>query len=259
MSEQPSFDPLAFLDLDGPPAPDWPSAIDNPYWAIVSQLPGDTMSRRRWQPETLPLREALRDPDRTLELFGTRPNRRTLVTTYAWAIPSPPAIDWLVTQLAGTAVVEIGAGTGYWAWMLTQSGVDVAAYDLNPPAREPNWFHGPANGWELDLPAVEYHPVRRGGPSAILRHQDRALLLCWPPFHEDLAANALRVYTGDTLIYCGERDDGNCADETFFRMLEEQWEEVASCEQHVSWAAMHDGLWLFRRRPARRSAVANVR
>eukprot|EP00897_Mesotaenium_endlicherianum_P009382 jgi/Mesen1/8472/ME000478S07970 len=50
---------------------------------------------------------------------------------YSWAVPTGEAIDAIVKSAPG-GVLEIGAGTGYWAHLLRQRGVQVAAYDLQP-------------------------------------------------------------------------------------------------------------------------------
>ena len=40
-------------------------------------------------------------------------------------------------------IVELGAGTGYWAAMLARRGADVIAYDIEPPTSKTNnqFFH----------------------------------------------------------------------------------------------------------------------
>ena len=45
---------------------------------------------------------------------------------YAYAIPDPRAIKLIANE---GDVCEVGAGTGYWAHLLRESGVDVTAYD----------------------------------------------------------------------------------------------------------------------------------
>jgi hypothetical protein len=35
-------------------------------------------------------------------------------------IPSPEALARIITVLDGRPMVEIGAGNGYWAWLLNQ-------------------------------------------------------------------------------------------------------------------------------------------
>ena len=54
---------------------------------------------------------------------------------FAHAVPSAEALD--AVAALDTPVVEIGAGTGYWAALLEQRGVDVVALDATPPECEP--------------------------------------------------------------------------------------------------------------------------
>jgi hypothetical protein len=46
---------------------------------------------------------------------------------YAWAIPDARALR-IIKHFA--PVVEMGAGTGYWCYLLRQNGIDIVAYDL---------------------------------------------------------------------------------------------------------------------------------
>lgn len=92
-------------------------------------------------------------------------------------------------------IVEIGAGTGYWAHLLRERGVDVLAYDQAPAGgpRE-NRYHPGAAPWS---------EVLQGDASALAGHTDRALLMCWPPAFSELG-DVLRHYAGDTVIYVGD-------------------------------------------------------
>jgi hypothetical protein len=51
--------------------------------------------------------------------------RREYCSLYAWAIADPEAVAFVAEQTA--KIVEMGAGTGYWAGQLAQAGVDVVA------------------------------------------------------------------------------------------------------------------------------------
>jgi hypothetical protein len=125
--------------------------ILNPYWDIVKDIPGDEIMMRfdnRWQPASYPpmsMFEALgRAEEReAYETWTKEKGRSTLVKKYSWAIPSPESIEWIVKVLDGRPVVEIGAGTGYWAWLLTQAGVDIRCYDHRPPGMGYNEWHSP--------------------------------------------------------------------------------------------------------------------
>lgn len=81
--------------------------------------------------------------DNEHEKEGTMYMRRVAIRDYAYAVPSAEALD-VIAQESGGRVVEVGAGTGYWAWLLSRRGVDVVAVDTggemffqdSPAARE---------------------------------------------------------------------------------------------------------------------------
>jgi hypothetical protein len=54
-----------------------------------------------------------------------------------FAIPNAVAIERL--QLLGP-LLHMGAGTGYWSALLRHAGVDLIAYDINPPHTDTNVF-----------------------------------------------------------------------------------------------------------------------
>jgi SAM-dependent methyltransferase len=66
--------------------------------------------------------------------------RDELAPLYAWAIPSPGSIAWIVDVLDGTPLLEVGAGRGYWAALLAQAGIDVVAFDHHPPQHGGNRY-----------------------------------------------------------------------------------------------------------------------
>lgn len=122
-------------------APSWRSHTDNPLWEIVRRIPDGSLGYpgQPWAPTTSGLVYDGEDWHRD----DTLPSRTMLCRGFSWAIPSPPALDWLVWHLDGRGVVEVGAGMGYWAWQLTQLGVDVVAYDKAPPDTHFNGYHAP--------------------------------------------------------------------------------------------------------------------
>jgi len=216
---------------------DQPSITNNPYWEAVRLLPVSTMLdiydgdphapvRVEWI-----LRESLVDGPAMVV-------RQILTRTYAWSIPTPGDLTWIKNRLRSQAVVEIGAGTGYWAWQLRQVGLNVVAYDAN--AAGPNEY----------CEAIQYHPVRLGGPADAADHPDRALLLCWPPRRRDVAAEALAAYRGDELIYIGGFDSAVMASTSFFRALEQGWTEVGASGHHVTFDMIHDHVTYWRRNDA---------
>ena len=114
-------------------------------------------------------------------------------------------------------IVEIGAGSGYWAMCLSQLGADVIAYDRHPPEEGTPWWE-PANPWF----EREWFQVREGDAECARHHPDRSLLLCWPPPGNPMAAAALSMYRdagGHTLIYIGDR--ASSGDHEFHSVLGE--------------------------------------
>lgn len=118
--------------------------------------------------------------------------RQRMVARYAWAIPTTDAIELL---LRFTPLIEMGAGTGYWAWLVRQAGGDILAFDRYPPPDRRNRWHAGEPRWTEVLP---------GGPRRLTRHPGRTLMLCWPPQDDPMAEQCLQVYEGQTLVYIGE-------------------------------------------------------
>jgi hypothetical protein len=144
---------------------------------------------------------------------------------FAWAVPTEEAIG--VIGRHTSRVVEIGAGSGYWAWLMRQAGIDVAAFDTN-------------------LPRHAWSKVERGDERAVSEHATGSLLLCWPPWGSDMAVNALARFRGDIVVYVGEWM-GGCADAHFFARLVSDFEGVAAAAI-PQWCARTDQLMVFRRR-----------
>lgn len=223
--------------------------MHNPYWDIVRDFPDGSLpfaswGPQRWQPAMYPAmalmmeaRMAGKDLDlESLDVSGV--NRDTLTNLYSFPIPHPDALKWVVDQLQGSSLVEIGAGTGYWASLLSQMGVDVLAYDKFPVDQGANTYHR----------SEAYHPVLQGDASSAALHPERVLYLSWPPYATPMGFEALSAYTGQGLLYCGERHGGCTADDDFFDLLHKEWEQVAACESHVTWHGIHDELTLYRRK-----------
>ena len=157
---------------------------------------------RRTMEEHPSLKDAL-SPDKTEEERADALNVLSMewIETYAWAIPSPEALR-LVTRLADSqslGVVEMGAGKGYWASLLSAQGVEVAAYDLHVP--EETWHPVEKVGSLEDVAEV----VSSAGQNAVL-------MLCYPDDGEDPDVNAeapmsyvaLEVFDGEYVVHVGE-------------------------------------------------------
>lgn len=222
---------------DGPGDQTAPEGVRNPFWEIVRRIPGEQDFLGRGFEVNGYWINYSRDVMDRAHAAGL--NREALCARYSWSIPSPGDIAWITQALDGRAVVEIGAGSGYWAWQLAQSGVDVAAYDPSPP--------GPGNRFNQHR---LYHPVAEGDHERAADRPDRALMLCWPTYGAQFAKQALHHYRGDTVVYVGEGEGGCCADGRFHRILRRDFDEVGYSPFHVNWFGIHCYLTAWRRKTA---------
>lgn len=157
--------------------------------------------------------------------------RDELVKRYAWAIPNDAAITCLVRH---SPILEVGAGTGYWASLVAAAGGTVRAFDKAPPGTGINEYGH----------LVAYHQVE---PMHRVRWRalaDHTLFLCWPPMSK-MAQRVLSRYRGSRVIYVGEQD--GCTGTPHFHIaLERHWHQVERIEI-PQWYGMHDGLYVYER------------
>ncbi|MET9028154.1 hypothetical protein ABZW96_21400 [Nocardia sp. NPDC004168] len=208
---------------------------ENPYWDIVgpsvSVAPAERGGRRE-------VNGGVAKGSARLAYAQT-----VLQEAYAYAIPSPETLEWITAVCAGRGLLEIGAGRGYWAEQLRRRGVDVLAFDSEPPGQIENVsFRGGAG--QLDV----WHEVGDLAGLAAAREAGeesrRVLFLCWPPgWGDPMSADALEAFEeagGDTLIYVGEPRGGKTGTDAFFDKLASGWEQVGEDTQFVSWWNLHD-------------------
>jgi hypothetical protein len=92
-------------------------------------------------------------------------------------------------------LVEMGAGTGYWASKLREAGADILAFDQAPSDGDtPNRYHKRTPTWT---------EVLHGDHTVLTSHSDRALFLCWPPLYSSLG-DCLFFYKGNTVACIGD-------------------------------------------------------
>ena len=154
------------------------SHTNNPLWDIVRTIPGNELDWK-W--------DHVWSPDWTATRLAGKEwiDRKDLCGEYTWAIPDPDSLNF-VTEWLSPKAIEIGGGTGYWAWQLSQLGVDILCYDLYPPhLTGQNGYHSPRNENKDKLMGEVrkiFYDVRAGNEKMAAKHPDRVLFLCWPPF-----------------------------------------------------------------------------
>lgn len=178
-------------------------------------------------------------------------SRRSYCRKYAWAVSDPTSLVRVAHHLGGHGGrgIEIGAGLGYWAWQLSQLGIDILAYDTAPPDQEGNDFCGPLDpqGYPVKERVATWYPVQRGGPDVLAEHANRTLFLCWPPYDEDMAHRCLQCYQGNRFVFIGEGPGGCTGSDAFFERLEQEWEEVAA-HRIPQWFGINDYIAVYERR-----------
>jgi len=141
--------------------------------------------------------------------------RHDLVSEYSFTIPYYEVLKKVASY---SPIVEIGAGSGYWARCLSEMRADVIAYDRLPPGGKNPWEWYKGNPWFDD----SWYPILEGDESAAAHHPDRSLLLAWPVPLNPMAYNALAGYKkagGSTLIYIGDPHPASSGDEHFYQLL----------------------------------------
>jgi hypothetical protein len=148
----------------------------------------------------------------------------------------PPRAE-IQTLVEHSPIVEIGAGTGYWARLATEAGADIVAYDSRPPVAG----RKKVVAWAEETGT--YFPVRRGGPGMVRFHQDRTLFLCWPPHGHDMAIDSLRRYEGGnrhTLVT--ELSESGAGDEVIMSIAGHVSRAMLSRYSHVRMEAKRRAL-----------------
>ncbi|ROO60440.1 hypothetical protein EDC02_2312 [Micromonospora sp. Llam0] len=155
-----------------------------------------------------------------------------LLRLYSYAVPSLEALDRLA-ELG--ALVEIGAGSGYWARLLRDRGVDVVAYDHLLPGD---------NGYIADAP--RWSPVTTGDERAVRTHPDRTLFVCWPERPGGFLPHVLDAYEPARLALITDGRQRGDIDPLYDR-LDAGWRQTAQVSI-PQWPYRFDSLVIFRRR-----------
>lgn len=159
--------------------------------------------------------------------------RDKAIGRWAYAVPNAPAVA-AIAKLS--PIVEIGAGTGYWARLLVRAGASVIAYDNRSNIRytELRRFG-------------RFYPVLDGDATAVAFHPDCTLFLCWPPYDEPLAFDAVSRWGGKWLAYIGEGSGGCTASDAFHNYVNEHFEHRRRIDL-PQWWGIHDRLNIYERK-----------
>jgi len=167
--------------------------------------------------------------------------RTEFTLRFAWSIPSDEALQ-AIASASPNGVLEVGAGNGYWAFLLRSRGIDVLAMDRFPvqDGENPVWTRqSDATVALLQRPWT--HVQSGNGKDVGVYGEERTLLLCW--FY---STQTVQTYRGRTIVFVGEwRGSERFAE--LYDALERGWRTRARIAlPHFYGVA--DSLWILERR-----------
>ncbi len=173
-------------------------------------------------------KKGVKEIDAMMQRFQAR---HDMCRKYSFAIPTKEAIREISKF---SPIVEIGAGSGYWASLLEKNGAKVLAYDKYPEENKYKFTH-------------RYTKVEKAGEE-ILEKIDPSytLLLCWPNYDNDFGYNALKTFKGENLIYIGEPEGGCTGNGKFHKELAKNWELTKEITI-PQWDGIHDSIMIYKR------------
>lgn len=163
--------------------------------------------------EVMNLASRMRDCDCVDDYSGFLAHRGELVSKYAFSIPTLGVLRKIAPL---SPLVEIGAGSGYWAMCLASLGADILAFDARVPGENHPWDWRGGNAWHEDT----WFAVEEGDAYTAGLYPERTLFLCWPPPENAMAivaAQAHRESGGKKLVFLGS--EFSCAEMRFFEFL----------------------------------------
>lgn len=198
--------------------------IDNPYWDEVEPFVKVDMVNRSRLVE--------------LGVWDWLTRRAQLTAKYSWTITDPGTFDFVRAHCPNRLLDPL-AGTGYWAYLLGQVGVEVFASDLRPPHPESD-----LNIWHA---MVEQHVLvkeENAAEAMIISEPGDTLLLSWPPA-SPVAEETLKAFRGNQMIYIGETSS-TCASAEFWALVAVNWHAIGG-HTPVQFEHMHDHVTVWSR------------
>jgi hypothetical protein len=150
---------------------------------------------------------------------------------YAWAVPNKTAIKKIKKFAQKEQILEVGAGSGLWAYLLREAGANIIATD--------------DYSWKIKRPYTKVEKINV--QKSLDKYKDTdVLLLVWPPHDKPMANNALKKFKGNKLVYIGEGYGGATANDRFENRLGKYWKHV---DQYniPHWIGLHDTMIFYER------------
>ena len=150
--------------------------------------------------------------------------RRNFISRFSFAIPNRKSIE-TIRAYSPYGVTEVGAGIGYWAYLLNKNNIPTIGLDKYHPATN-RWFSPNFNSNKKEY--VSGIVVSEAVDYLATDDSERTLLMIWPsPIEEEsYAAEAIAAYKGNTIIMVGEGVDGRTDTGGLFSEGQKEWQTV---------------------------------
>ncbi len=151
--------------------------------------------------------------------------RQSSIGRYSYAIPNEDSLN-TIARLG--PILEVGSGSGYWAFLLRSKCVDIVAIDdrSSPSQWKIDWFP-----MTQVIDAHKYLQKHAGC-------SDRSLFLCWPLYGDEI----LSLFKGRYLIIIGE-PSGSC-----WTLSDDSGWELTQTIEIPTWPGCHDRMYVYKRK-----------
>ena len=151
---------------------------------------------------------------------------------YGWSIVDEHSLEIIKNHIIGKKTLEINCGKGHWAFCLRLLDCDIIATDIL--IQDSSW----TTIEKLDaVSAVEKY------------NRECSVLFCsWPDYEKEYAYEAIIKFTGDTIIYIGEKKESCCATNSFFDYLEQYYKKLEIVNTLQSWPFVNDSLSIYKKK-----------
>lgn len=142
---------------------------------------------------------------------------------YSFAIPNEEAIEEIVKY---SPLIEIGAGSGYWAYLINKKGGDIITFDNKRREYDKYWYN-----------------VNYGNTNKVKEYPERTLFLCWPENEDSMGFDSIKNSISETVILIGEKN-GCTGSKGMDSLLRRNY----TLEKHISipqWMCNRDRLTIY--------------
>ena len=156
--------------------------------------------------------------------------RDEAIRRYGFSIPCLEAVEAIAR---GSPLLEVGAGTGYWAKLLEDAGANIVSTD--------------ADSDKLAALKFGVSILRLDAAKAVQAFPERNVFVSWPSSQMTWAMEmAEAMVSGRTLFYIGEWE--GCTGDDGFREFLETGFELVDLMAIPTWPGTHDWLHTMRRK-----------